>query len=142
MTPSKTAMSALHRLFYISRADEDFSHRDLADMLLVARNHNATHGITGVLIFDGLHPSQLLEGSAQELLPLKSRMYADTRQTEVNLLFFEPIAGRRYRSWALGYLSGTALVDEMADRIARKVLDPASAKQLADRLMMFVDQAA
>ncbi|MFT4191914.1 MAG: BLUF domain-containing protein [Comamonas sp.] len=135
-------MSALHRLFYISRADEKIGHQHLGDLLPGARHHNATRGVTGILIFDGLHFAQVLEGPAPELLPLMTRIYGDDRHSEVNLLFFEPISERQYRSWALGYVYDDTLVDDVANLLALKVIDHTMAQQLADALVVRADQMA
>lgn len=135
-------MSALHRLFYISRADESVGHSHLTELLPAARHFNAAHGITGVLTFDGLHFAQLLEGPVQELLALMARIYQDRRHSEVNLLFFEPIAERQYRSWALGYVYDEALVEAVAGCLELKVVDNATARRLADSLAHYADQMA
>ncbi|ROR24813.1 FAD-dependent sensor of blue light [Comamonas sp. BIGb0124] len=135
-------MSSLHRLFYISRADEQLGHRGLAEILPGARRYNEAHGITGILNYDGAHYAQILEGPADELLKLMVRIYADPRHQETNLLFFEPLAQRQYRAWALGYVYEPQLIEDVARCISQKVVGHAEAKALASALLAVSDQMA
>lgn len=68
-----------------------------------ARNFNAAHGITGLLVFDGLHFCQLLEGAASQVEPLIARIRQDTRHVNLQTLYTATPAARHFDAFSMGY---------------------------------------
>ena len=90
-----------------------FYHSTLADghdascvgaIVRTARTFNASHGITGVLLFDGERFCQYIEGPSPALDPLVDRICEDPRHQNVTALLQEPLtAARRYPDWSMAF---------------------------------------
>ncbi|AVP58056.1 BLUF domain-containing protein [Pulveribacter suum] len=73
-------------------------------IIKAARAFNATHGITGVLLFDGERFCQYIEGAPGALDTLVRRIRRDARHKDVVTLLHEPLyGGRRYPSWSMAF---------------------------------------
>lgn len=53
----------------------------VADIVKAARQFNASQGLSGLLVFDGMRFAQYLEGPADALQALIERLQQDTRHT-------------------------------------------------------------
>ena len=111
-------MTALQHFFYVSRADDDTTHDDVAAILQVSQARNAALGLTGALLFTGSHFAQVLEGEPAALDAVIASIVRDPRHHSVRVLCREPVAERRFSSWAMGYLLSTGAAD-----LVEQVLD-------------------
>lgn len=68
-----------------------------------ARARNAERGITGLLVFDGLHFCQHIEGPPEALRPLMERIRLDARHSDVQVLYEGSRDERRYHRFDLGF---------------------------------------
>ena len=98
-----THSSSLHELLYCSTLARQAPIRVVADIAGKARSANLQRGITGLLIFDGQHFCQQLEGDEQVLAALMARISDDPRHTDVTVLHQGPLASRRFKRFSLGY---------------------------------------
>ena len=98
-----THSSSLHELLYCSTLARQAPIRVVADIAGKARIANLQRGITGLLIFDGQHFCQQLEGDEQVLAALMARISDDPRHTDVTVLHQGPLASRRFKRFSLGY---------------------------------------
>jgi hypothetical protein len=91
-------------LLYVSeRASADAG--DLGRIVEVSRRRNERDRITGLLMFDGRHFAQWIEGPCDAMDDLLQRLRADPRHREVQVLWFEsPGLGRRFPNWAFAHL--------------------------------------
>jgi Sensors of blue-light using FAD len=93
-----------------------------ADILVIctlAEQHNALHGITGILTLCDDRFAQVLEGPEDALRKLMGRIKADPRHHSVTVLADGPIAERRYASWSMAYRDPKAFVkDQINDLLA------------------------
>ena len=90
-----------------------FYHSTLADghdascvgaIVRTARAFNASHGITGVLLFDGERFCQYIEGPSPALDALVDRICEDPRHQNVTPLLQGPLsAARRYPDWSMAF---------------------------------------
>ena len=104
----------LQCILYHSQLAPDASLSCISDIIKTARSFNANHGLSGVLVFDGQHFLQYLEGPQQPLWDLLVRIAQDPRHVNFNLQYKGTVPGERlFRSWSMGY----ALVDD-ADPLA------------------------
>ncbi len=70
-----------------------------------ARANNARTGITGLLVFDGQHFAQLLEGPEDAVNNVAEKMRADSRHLRMEVLHSAPSSQpKKFSSWRLGYL--------------------------------------
>jgi len=75
----------------------------LEDLLRASREHNASHGISGLLLFrDGCF-MQLIEGSADEIRQLYDRIRRDPRHENVTTLDEGPRRERDFPDWSMGF---------------------------------------
>lgn len=104
----------LHCIVYHSQLAPDAPLSCISDIIKTARSFNASHGLTGILAFDGQHFLQYLEGPKQPLWDLLVRIAQDPRHVNFNLQHQGQCEGERlFRNWSMGY----ALVDD-ADPLA------------------------
>ena len=118
----------LVQLVYASRMSGPLSMSELVQMLDVARSRNAQAGLTGMLTFGAEEFLQVLEGPAEAVNALYSKLMTDPRHKDLVLLGYGPIAVRQFADWSMGFysLGDDGLLAEAglpADRF-----DPASMK--------------
>jgi hypothetical protein len=126
------------RALYVSRAVGPQTSTVTASILATAQAHNREHGIGGVLCQGrGLY-LQVLEGERSAVHRLYSRIVADRRHSDVEMLHLEEITDRRFAGWSM------ALVDLADDapmvQLKHPEFDPYSASgafvmKLVDELL-------
>lgn len=94
----------MQQLLYRSIArDEEFSDSDL-DILLTALSFNSASGVTGFLWRGSGQFYQALHGRRDILTELMSRIEADERHSEVEVLLIEDAPSESpFADWAMGY---------------------------------------
>ncbi|MCY7309113.1 MAG: BLUF domain-containing protein, partial [Rhodoferax sp.] len=95
----------LHELTYCSRATHEMSPAELSELLEQAREHNARHGITGLLVYRQQEFMQLLEGDRNVIFALYGSICADPRNRRNYLMWDEPITQRAFPDWGMAFLS-------------------------------------
>lgn len=103
----------LHEILYCSVLAEGQSPNIVGQIATQARARNAARDVTGLLVFDGMHFCQHLEGPADAVLHLLDRLQQDPRHTSVRVVYEGPCTERRYRRFDLGFAQ-TADPDDMA----------------------------
>lgn len=91
----------LVRLLYASRA-VGTTPAAVDGICTSARQHNADHGVTGVLVYGGGVFMQALEGGRQIISDLYGVIQRDPRHKDVVLLHYEEITERRFGGWTMG----------------------------------------
>jgi hypothetical protein len=114
----------LVRLLYASRAaaiDQDA----LVAILRKSKAENPALGITGVLCFSEGIFMQVLEGGRSAVNQLYSRIAADPRHTQVELLLYEEIGERLFAGWSMGQVNMARLNPALLLKYSeRPALDP------------------
>ena len=98
-----TAQYKLYEVLYVSTLAPDAPLSVIAAIARKARPANKQRNITGLLIFDGMRFSQLLEGQQKEVLALTERIRQDPRHGNFEVLHHGQLAQRRFRSFGTGY---------------------------------------
>tara|TARA_R110002049_G_scaffold148778_3_gene311723 strand:+ start:3077 stop:4291 length:1215 start_codon:yes stop_codon:yes gene_type:complete len=116
----------LYQLVYKSNVSEEFDNSKTEEFLSTIQNTNKQLDITGLLIFDGEHFLQVLEGPFDVISKLIASIQCDIRHDNVVILLKEPIPRREYKEWAMQLLikkpdSMVKIVDE-TERLAQ-ILD-------------------
>ena len=75
----------LKTVTYTSRARLDLTSQDLTDIHETARHFNALDGITGLLIFNGVHFLQIVEGALVAIDSLMERLWLDDRHSALEV---------------------------------------------------------
>lgn len=95
----------LIEFIYISDATKEFTWEDLDTLRKEAAARNKLEKITGMLLFDGRHFMQVLEGEELKIKALFNKIKKDTRHTNVEPLIQNPIDKRNFDSWAMGLIT-------------------------------------
>lgn len=128
----------LTTIIYRSHISDDFPIRTLPAMVNNASKINATHDVTGILLFNGTHFFQLLEGPEAGIQAVYQRICADRRHHNVVELMRDYAPYRRFGN------AGMALFDlREHDRssLLQAVLDKGTSKYRLtydDRALQFL----
>ena len=95
----------LIRLIYMSKTVGPQTPALTDAILRKAHAWNTQHDITGVLCEGQGVYLQALEGERGSVTRLYSRIFADSRHTDLELLHCESITERRYRGWSMARVS-------------------------------------
>jgi len=95
----------LVRLTYASRATQGVKGGDIRDILAISRRNNVRFNITGVLCFSHDTFLQCLEGGRDLVNQTYNHILGDKRHDRATLLDYREISSRRYRQWAMAYVS-------------------------------------
>jgi hypothetical protein len=101
-------LKTLSHLIYASSADSKMGDAELRAILERARTVNTQLDITGILLHTEGSYFQVLEGEAQAIDSLYAKIAHDKRHTNVVLIVREPIAGRAFADWSMGFASVTS----------------------------------
>ena len=121
----------LQEIIYVSTLAADAPIRVVADIAIKARSHNKDADITGLLIFDGLHFCQQLEGVVAKVAEVMARIHLDPRHRDVSIVYQGPIGKRRFSRFSLGYTSVEDI--ELLERL-QQLRGPAAVKAFVDLL--------
>lgn len=91
----------LKLLTYTSHASLDLTASDLEDIHRTARENNALEGITGLLVFNGTHFLQFIEGDADAIDSLVERLRRDSRHNGLEIHEEGTPAERSFPSWSM-----------------------------------------
>ena len=100
-------MAPLHAILYVSSAVYVPAPQELEHLLGRARERNARAGVTGLLLNDGGHFVQYIEGPPEGLLPIYEIILADPLHHRIQELMSEPIGEREFDGWAMAYERAT-----------------------------------
>jgi len=95
----------LVRLLYASRCAEAVTQPLIDSILVKSRANNPALGITGILCHGGEVFMQVLEGGRVSVNTLYSRIQADPRHRDVQILHFEEATERRFAAWTMGQVN-------------------------------------
>lgn len=89
-------------LIYVSTAATPFSRDQLAALLAQSQAANRESGVTGMLLYKAGHFMQVLEGEADAIQTLYSKISRDTRHHNLIKLLENPRIERQFPQWAMG----------------------------------------
>lgn len=133
----------LRTVIYSSRETNEISQDDVEMLLVYARAHNETVGITGLLLYFDYVFFQVLEGPEEEVRDLYERIIADDRHQDVTLHVDEAITSRLFGEWAMAYsltdretISQTQNVVEFFQRKSSRVTNQVLSEEETRRVSM------
>ena len=106
---------------YTSLARLDLQDADLEDIHRSARDHNALDGVTGLLVFNGTHFLQIIEGSEQAIEDLVERLRKDQRHTGFEIRDRRKVEARSFPDWSMEMVRVRASYFEARDTIADRI---------------------
>jgi len=105
------------------------------NILTQAQHRNSIDGITGMLVFSGVTFIQALEGDKEKVTATFTRIMRDARHTRPTIVYQEPIAQRRFASWAMCARRLSSLDNQILDSFDKRGgLSASSATLLLDQL--------
>ena len=113
----------LKSLTYTSRAKLDLSADDLHDIHRIARELNSIDGITGLLVFNGTHFLQIIEGAEAAIDDLVARLRRDPRHSGLEIRDEHKISHRSFPDWSMELVRVNASYFEARDTIADRLPD-------------------
>ena len=115
----------LKSLTYTSLARLDLTAVDLEAIHRSARESNALEGITGLLIFNGTHFLQIVEGAEPAIEDLMGRLRHDPRHSSIEIRDEREVDSRSFPDWSMELVrvSGSYLEarDTVSDRLPSTV---------------------
>ena len=115
----------LRSITYTSLARLDLQASDLEAIHETAVRENARRNITGLLIFNGTHFLQILEGPGDALSQLIENLRGDQRHSGLEVRHDDPIDGRSFPDWSMELVKvgGTSFIarETVSDRLPEGV---------------------
>jgi hypothetical protein len=128
---------ALYEIIYTSLASRDMPPEELAQLLDKARAHNASQGITGMMIYHRREFMQLLEGEQAVVQALYNRIASDPRHQQLRKIWDGPVRERGFADWGMAFVAPDALAlrgkpgyQDLLDQGLRQTPDDSTGKQL------------
>lgn len=109
--PNADAMSEalpIKSLIYISRAAPDLDADDLDMIHHSAVNLNALDGITGLLVYNGTHFLQIVEGADAAVDDLLQRLFRDPRHADLEIVDETMAAAASFPDWSMNLVKVSA----------------------------------
>ena len=113
----------LTSLTYTSLARLDLQSSDLEEIHRSARELNALDGITGLLVFNGTHFLQIVEGSRDAIEDLLDRLRRDPRHSGLEVRDERKIQARSFPDWSMELVRVNAGYFDARDTIADRLPD-------------------
>jgi hypothetical protein len=118
----------LKSLTYTSLAKLDLDAADLEAIHRTAREVNALEGVTGLLIFNGTHFLQIVEGAPHAVDDLVERLRRDRRHSGIEIRDQREIAERSFPDWSMELVRVSASYfdakETVSDRLPQGVAEP------------------
>jgi hypothetical protein len=105
----------MKNIIYLSTAIHLMGDEELIEILNVARQKNAQHNITGVLLYSEGTFLQILEGTDKEVDTIFASIKSDKRHKNIITLLNEAIDHKSFPDWAMGF---TLVKPDKADELA------------------------
>ena len=129
---------SLKSLTYTSLARLDLEAADLEAIHRTAREVNALEGITGLLIFNGTHFLQIIEGAPNAIDDLVERLRRDPRHSGLEIRDERPAEDRSFPGWSMELAKVSASYFEAKDMISER-LPAATAADVRDRIIRMTE---
>jgi len=115
------------QITYISTARPELPARAIDDILAKSRRNNEASGLTGLLLYDGYHFLQALEGETASVCQAYDRLKADPRHRALVLLSSQQVRERAFGDSAMAAqrvrIAGGATVAELVHWLTDDMID-------------------
>ena len=113
----------LKELTYTSLARLDLQASDLEAIHRTAREVNALEGITGLLIFNGTHFLQIVEGGEDAIADLVARLRRDLRHSALEIRDERKVAERVFPDWSMEMVRVSTRYSEARETLTEHLPD-------------------
>jgi Sensors of blue-light using FAD len=101
------------QIIYSSASTKPYTHKELVELLKVARKKNMAVGVTGMLLYHGGCFLQVLEGPDENVEALYAKIQKDPRHTNFLLLVRETIEEKAFEDWSMGFVDTTHIAESI-----------------------------
>lgn len=122
----------MHRLFYLSASFGFVAASGLAQILHDARERNAAHGVTGLLLYDEGSFAQVIEGPEEAVRATFERISRDPRHLGCKVILDEPALERMFENCPMAFIPSAKMAPVLRD--AFMTSQSKDAKELYDAL--------
>ena len=129
---------ALKSLTYTSLARLDLQAEDHEAIHRTAREINALEGVTGLLIFNGTHFLQIIEGAPEAIDDLLDRLRRDPRHSGVEVRDDGAVDNRSFPDWSMELVRVSASYFEAKDTVAERLVG-ATTPEVRDRVIRMTE---
>lgn len=95
----------MKQLIYVSKPSNEVDPQMVNNILEVSHQMNVDNGISGMLVCDGEHFLQCLEGGEDAVNHLYSNICNDKRHFDIKLIGVIDINQKDFEEWDMGYIS-------------------------------------
>jgi hypothetical protein len=95
-------MAGLRCIVYISSATEVMTEAELEALLITAREFNAKHGVTGILLYADGSFMQYFEGAEDDVGEVYKRITDSRQHKEIIKILDQTIDERSFPDWLMG----------------------------------------
>jgi len=103
----------MKRLIYSSTSSENVDFKVVGEILTHAVKRNKEKGITGMMVYDGKHFLQCIEGDEMMIDELWQKLTEDTRRHSLHINGTELDDKRLFREWNMGYMNNRQEIRKM-----------------------------
>jgi len=129
---------SLKSLTYTSLAGLDLQADDLEAIHRTARELNALDGITGLLIFNGTHFLQIIEGAPNAIQDLINRLRLDHRHSSIEVRDEQLIDERSFADWSMELVRVSASYFEAKETVTDR-LPPTTTPDVRNRVIRMTE---
>ena len=124
----------MYELIYKSRARQNFSNSDLEKMLSRAQIKNKSKDITGLLVFDGQHFLQILEGEREVVEATFEHIQKDERHCEFERFWSQSSGSIKNRAFAEWSMASVHLQEGSLEGDVKSLMESSAQSSLGKRL--------
>lgn len=107
----------LKTVIYVSKARADLADSDFNSIYQSARHLNALDGVTGVLVYNGRHFLQIIEGAESAIDELLERLRNDPRHSNIRICDQRFVEARSFPNWSMEWVRTDQHFPEMREKI-------------------------
>ena len=130
---------SLKSLTYTSLASFDLTSQDLLDIQRIAQSINALEGTTGLLIFNGTHFLQVVEGTPEAIDDLLERLQRDRRHHGIEVRDVRTVDERCFPDWSMELVHVESSFREARNTIT-SVLPNGLPNAVSERVLRMTEQ--
>jgi hypothetical protein len=129
----------LRSVTYTSLARPDLEESDLEAIHETALRENAARDITGLLIFNGTHFLQIIEGDGDMLAQLVENLRRDPRHSGLEVRHDAPIEARSFPDWSMELVKVSASPPKARETVIDRLPDGVS-EGVRNRVIRMTEQ--
>lgn len=140
MNCSNAEEGRLSSLLYVSRSciSQKMGSDEISAIVQGSLARNSRLGVTGALIFTGVHFAQILEGPKLSLRELMASICSDERHRDITTVVDRCISTRAFGQWAMAYSGCSTYLDRHIKPLFDITMDEEEKHSSVDRMVQIM----